>query len=98
MIGKTKNKDKKDTKQTVEQERDLLKITLEYLIKENEGLKSQLEDMKMTVRTNKEQLREYVEKITNKDKVVEKMNNTIEMLQTRLQSMEEHFKNNSTGK
>lgn len=92
MNGKTRTKDKKETKETVEQERNLLKITLEYLVKENENLKSQLGDMRMTVRTNKELLREYVEKITNKDKVVEKMNNTIDQLQSRLQSMEDHFK------
>jgi chromosome segregation ATPase len=78
--------------QVLEQERNLLKITLEYIAKENTTLKQQLEDMKMTVKHNKEQLREYIETITSKDKVVEKMNSTIEQLTIRLQSLEEHIK------
>jgi hypothetical protein len=94
MIGKkTSARDKKDTKETIEQERNLLKITLEYYAKENETLKRQLEDMRVTARSNKELLKEYVEKITNKDKVVEKMNNTIEHLQSRLISLEDYIKN-----
>jgi hypothetical protein len=76
----------------LEQERNLLKITLDYVIKENETLKGQLEDMKMTVIHNKELLKEYVDKITNKDKVVEKMSSTIEQLQARIKSLEEHIK------
>jgi chromosome segregation ATPase len=79
--------------QVVEQERNLLKITLDYVAKENDMLKQQLEDMKMTVKHNKELLKEYIEKITSKDKVVEKMNSTIEQLQTRLHSLEEYIKN-----
>ena len=79
--------------QVIEQEKNLLKITLDYVAKENDHLKQQLEDMKMTVKHNKEQLKEYIETITSKDKVVEKMNSTIEQLQTRLHSLEEYIKN-----
>jgi hypothetical protein len=78
--------------QMLEQERNMLKITLQYVAKENEDLKQQLEDMKMTVRHNKELLREYVEKITNKDKVVEKMDATIDQLKTRMHTLEEYIK------
>jgi predicted nuclease with TOPRIM domain len=78
--------------QTLEQERNLLKITLDYVAKENEALKQQLEDMRTTVRHNKEQLKEYVEKITNKDLVVDRMNATIEQLTSRLHSLEEYIK------
>jgi chromosome segregation ATPase len=78
--------------QKLEQERNMLKITLEYYAKDNEGLKNQLDDMKMTVKHNKELLKEYVEKITNKDKVVEKMNATIEQLTSRMHSLEEFIK------
>jgi hypothetical protein len=78
--------------QVIEQERNLLKITLDYVAKENDMLKQQLEDMKMTVKHNKELLREYIETITSKDKVVEKMNSTIEQLTTRLHSLEEYIK------
>ena len=77
----------------IEQERNLLKITLDYVVKENETLKQQIEDMKITVKHNKELLREYIEKITNKDKVVEKMNSTIEQLTQRIHSFEEFIKN-----
>ncbi len=76
----------------LEQERNLLKITLDYVVKENETLKQQNEDMKITVKHNKELLREYIEKITNKDKVVEKMNSTIDQLTQRLHSLEEYIK------
>ena len=78
--------------QKLEQERNLLKITLDYVAKENETIKQQLEDMKMTVKHNKELLKEYVDKITNKDKVVEKMNATIETLTARMLSLEDHVK------
>lgn len=77
----------------LEQEKNMLKITLEHILKENNQLKSQIEDMKQTVQHNKQQLKEYVDNITNKDKVVEKMNNTIEQLQQRL-SMYENFQKN----
>jgi hypothetical protein len=98
MIGKKTGTDKKESKETIQQERNMLKLTLEYLVKENENLKRQLEDMRVTVKSNKEQLKEYIEKITNKDKVVEKMNNTIEQLQSRLLSLEEHVKVSQTNR
>lgn len=88
----TNSKDMKLNYQMMEQERNMLKITLQYIAKENEDLKQQLEDMRMTVKHNKELLKEYVEKITNKDKVVEKMNATIEQLTTRMHSLEEYIK------
>jgi hypothetical protein len=94
MSTKKIMKDKKETKETIEQERNLLKLTLDYFVKENETLKRQLEDMKITVKSNKELLKEYVETITSKDKVVEKMNNTIEQLQARLLTLEDHIKQN----
>ncbi len=98
MIGKKTVSDKKETKETIQQERNMLKVTLEYLVKENENLKRQVEDMRVTVKSNKEQLKEYVERITNKDKVVEKMNNTIEQLQSRLLSLEEYVKVSQTNR
>jgi hypothetical protein len=78
--------------QVLEQEKNLLKITLDYVVKDNESLKQQLEDMRMTVRHNKDLLKEYVEKITNKDKVVEKMSATIDQLNTRIKGLEDHIK------
>lgn len=79
------------------QEKDMLKVTLDHMIKENLVLKNQIEDMKLTVQHNKLQLKEYVESITNKDKVVEKMNNTIELLQARLAMYESFQKNKNSN-
>lgn len=90
---KNNHNNSKTTYMMLEQERNLLKITLDYVVKENEALKQQAEDMKITVKHNKELLKEYIEKITNKDKVVEKMNSTIEQLTQRLHSLEEYIKN-----
>ena len=65
----TNNNNSKANSITLEQERNLLKITLDYFVKENEFLKQQSEDMRITVMHNKDLLRDYIEKITNKDQV-----------------------------
>jgi hypothetical protein len=91
------NVKKKETKEMIEKERDLLKITLDYYAKENSALKRQLEDLAITARSNKELLKEYVERITNKDEVVEKLRSTNEQLQARLSSLEEYIKSNNIG-
>ena len=91
-MSSIKSKSIKEVLKIVEEERNLLRITLNHLVKENEELKNQLQDMKVTVRANKDQLSDYISTITNKDKVVEKMTNTIEQLQNRLVVYEEHNK------
>ena len=48
------NKNIKDKAQTIKQERDLLKITLDHYVNENENLKIQLENIKITNKANKE--------------------------------------------
>lgn len=78
--------------QMLEQERNMLKITLQHMTSQNEKLKNELEDMRMTAKQNKELLKEYVEKITNKDKVFEKMNAQIEQLTNRLKILENYKK------
>ena len=88
---------KKETKEGIEKERDMLKITLDYYAKENAMLKRQLEDLGVTARSNKELLKEYVEKITNKDEVVMKLRSQNEQLQARLSSLEEYIKSNNIG-
>lgn len=82
----------KELIKVLEKEKSLLKITLEHYVKENSSLKQVIEDMKVTVKENKDQLNEYVTKITNRDLVVEKMKNTIEQLKTRLEKYEEKGK------
>ena len=76
----------------LKKERDMLKITLQYITEENENLKNELNDMKITVNKNKEMLKEYVYQITNKDKLFEKMTSTIEQLKSRLKAMEQSKK------
>lgn len=99
MSNKQKQIKVKETKETIELEKNMLKITLEHMAKENEQLKRLLEDMKITAQSNKNLLMEYIETITNKDKVVEKMNNTIEQLQARLISLQDHqLRNNNSNK
>ena len=77
---------------TLKKERDMLKITLEYITQENENLKNELNDMKITAKKNKDMLKEYVYQITNKDKLFEKMTSTIEQLKSRLKAMEQSKK------
>ena len=77
----------------LKKERDMLKITLQYITEENENLKNELNDMKITARKNKDMLKEYVYQITNKDKLFEKMSSTIEQLKSRLKAMEQSKKN-----
>ena len=48
--------------------------------------------MKITARQNKELLKEYINQITNKDKVFEKMNAQIEQLTNRLRILENYKK------
>ena len=75
----------------LKKERDMLKITLKYITEENENLKNELNDMRITAKKNKDMLKEYINQITNKDKLFEKMVSTIEQLKSRLKAME-HFK------
>ena len=77
----------------LKKERDMLKITLDYIREENENLKNELNDMKITAKKNKDMLKEYVYQITNKDKLFEKMTSTIEQLKSRLKAMEQSTKN-----
>lgn len=77
---------------TLEQEKKLLNITLDYVNRENNDLKNKIEDLKMTVIQNKLLLDEYVATITNKDEVVHKMSNTIDTLTNRLINYEDYIK------
>ena len=78
--------------QKLEQERNMLKLTLQYVTTENEKLKNELEDMRITAKQNKDLLKEYINKITNKYKVFEKMNAQIEQLTNRLKILENYKK------
>ena len=77
----------------LKKERDMPKITLDYIREENENLKNEPKDTKITAKKNKGMLKEYVYQITNKDKLFEKMTSTIEQLKSRLKAMEQSKKN-----
>jgi len=89
-------KDKEYIK-VLEQEKNLLKLTLEHYVKENSQLKQTIDDMKVTVKANKDQLNEYISTITNKDMAVEKMSNTINQLKSRLENLEKIKKQGVTA-
>ena len=76
----------------LKKERDMLKITLQYITEENNNLKNELNDMKITAKKNKDMLKEYINQITNKDKLFEKMASTIDQLKSRLKAMEQFKK------
>ncbi len=69
-----------------------LTLLSDHLFKENEILKVELEDMKMTVLHNKEMLKEYIDNITDKDKIVQKLQCTIENLTERIKTQDEVIK------
>lgn len=75
-----------------DEEKNLLKITINHLVKENDELKQQIEDMKITLQSNKDLLKEYLSQISNKDSTVQKLNNTIEQLKIRLQNLQSPMK------
>ena len=73
-------KKKSKREQQLEEERKLLKKTLEVVIQENSELKKSLSDIKSSVEENKIQLKEKINTITNKDTAVEMLSNQIEQL------------------
>ena len=91
------NKKEKETIKKLEEEKNMLKVTLELYAKENQDLKQNIRDMKVTVKANKDQLDEYISTITNKDMAVEKMKNTISQLRNRIDTMEDRMKKGGGG-
>ena len=73
-------KKKSKREQQLEQERKLLKETLNIVIQENSELKKSLSDIKSSVEENKIQLKEKINTITDKDTAVEMLSNQIEQL------------------
>jgi len=69
-----------------------LQLYLEHMIKEKEEVMQKLEDMKITAQQNKELLKEYINSITTKDQIVEKLQCTIENLHERIKSQDEYIK------
>lgn len=69
-------------------ENEVLKLTTDQLILENTNLKLTIQDLKVTVQKNKEMLNEYVENVTSKDAIFQKMKATIANLKDQLRAVE----------
>jgi hypothetical protein len=72
----------------LEEEINFLRITIQHFNKENIEIKNQIEDLKITLNSDKRILQEYLIQISDKDSTVMKLNNTVEQLKKRLENLE----------
>ena len=72
----------------LEEEINFLKITIDHFNIENMEMKNQIEDLKITLNSDKRLLQEYLLQISDKDTTVIKLNHTIEQLKKRLDNLE----------
>ena len=66
----------------------MLKLTIEHITDENQRLKQQVNDLKITIKTNKEVMSEYMETITDKNSAVKKLMEQIELMKARFYTLE----------
>ena len=74
-----KNKIQKE-RDKIEQEKNMLKLTLDILINENNSLKNTLNETEKNVKANKDKLEEKLNSITNKDEVLNNLNKELNQL------------------
>ena len=72
----------------LEEEINFLRITIQHFNKENIEMKNKIEDLKITLNSDKRMLQEYILQITDKDSTVMKLNNTVEQLKKRLENLQ----------
>ena len=72
----------------LEEEINFLKITIQHFNNENIEMKNQIEDLKITLNSDKRLLQEYLLQISHKDSTVIKLNHTVEQLKKRLDNLE----------
>lgn len=72
----------------LEEEINFLKITIQHFNVENIEMKNQIEDLKITLNSDKRLLQEYLLQISDKDSTVIRLNHTIEQLKKRLDNLE----------
>jgi hypothetical protein len=72
----------------LEEEINFLKITIQHFNNENTEMKNQIEDLKITLNSDKRLLQEYLLQISDKDSTVIKLNHTVEQLKKRLDNLE----------
>lgn len=74
-----KNKIQKE-RDKIEQEKNMLKLTLDILINENNSLKNTLNETETNVKANKDQLKDKLNSLTNKDEVLNNLNTELNQL------------------
>ena len=72
----------------LEEEINFLRITIQHFNKENIEMRNKIEDLKITLNSDKRMLQEYILQITDKDSTVMKLNNTAEQLKKRLENLQ----------
>ena len=72
----------------IEEEINFLRITIQHFNKENMEMKNKIEDLKITLNSDKRMLQEYILQTTDKDSTVMKLNNTVEQLKKRLENLQ----------
>ena len=82
----------------LQNDRESLQKTIKLISEENIKLKTQVRDMKITVRENKKVLNDYIINITNKDKLFEKLNLIIKELKEKIKRLEDKLKENEKRK
>jgi chromosome segregation ATPase len=72
----------------LEEEINFLRITIQHFNKENIEMRNKIEDLKITLNSDKRMLQEYILQISDKDSTVMKLNNTAEQLKKRLENLQ----------
>ena len=80
----------------LQNEKENLEKSFKIISEENKRLKTQVHDMKITVRENKKVLNDYIINITNKDKLFEKLNSIIAELKEKIKKLEEKIEKNKS--
>lgn len=80
----------------LQNEKENLEKSIKIISEENQRLKTQVHDMKITVRENKKVLNDYIINITNKDKLFEKLNSIISELKEKIKRLEEKIEKNKS--
>jgi len=81
-----KNKINKE-REIIEQEKNMLKLTLDILVNENNQLKTSLKEINNSVKENKIELQEKLNTITNKDEVLNNLTNQIKQLKLKFNEL-----------
>lgn len=79
---------RRNRQQPIDEELNFLKLTIQHFNNENIEMKNQIEDLKITLNSDKKLMQEYLLQISDKDSTVVKLNNTIEQLKKRLHTLE----------